>query len=296
MKTTVVGSYPIQPERSELASLYYCGEHDPYLDVIRDTVSDQVECGIRLVGDGQPRNNMINLFTDRLSGIRNHQRPVVVGEIEHISPITLEDTIRVKKQLPPGFQVKGIITGPTTLTRSLTDQYYNDEEDLIVSLARAMAEEARALSQEVPMIQVDEPFLSAGFEEVSREGLQIIKDAVDVPLAMHVCGDVSDVFDRLVDFPVEVLDHEFCAHPGLVKVIREHSFDQGLGFGCVRSDDDRVESVEEIKALLSAGIDLVGPDKLYADPDCGLRHRTRQSARGKLANMSRAVEELVKDG
>ena len=71
---------------------------------------------------------------------------------------------------------------------------------------------------------------------------------------------------------------------------------QIVGLGSVRSDDERIESVEEIKEHITAAAEIFGKDRLLITPDCGMRHMPRESAFNKLKNMVAARDKVVANG
>ena len=105
-------------------------------------------------------------------------------------------------------------------------------------------------------------------------------------------GDVSNIFEELVELDIDILDHEFAAHPGLLDVVADVDFEQTIGFGCVRSDVNIAEGVPEISEKIKRGIASIGKNKMMLDPDCGLRHLDPEVARKKLQNMVLAKESL----
>ena len=113
---------------------------------------------------------------------------------------------------------------------------------------------------------------------------------------LHVCGNVAHIFPKLIEFNVDVLEHEFAAHPEQLEVIKEYDFPQVLGYGCVRSDSERVEDVGEIVRAIQCAVEFFGKGKLMINPDCGLRHLSENAAYRKLLNMVRARDEVMADG
>lgn len=293
MITTVIGSYPVSPSRRELASGYFGAMEDPYLGSIERSVRAQVEAGIDLVSDGQTRDNMINIFAKRLGGTRVHGTPRVIDEVRFVGPITLDDQLHARRFLPDGGRIKGIITGPFTMAMSCTDEFYGSMEKLAYAFADALNHEARALEPEVDAIQVDEPFLSHEYPEYARDVVERVFEGVRVQRMLHVCGDVSGIFERLAEFDVDVLEHEFAANPGLLDTVSEVDFRQTLGLGSVRSDKVEVESVEQITAHIQRAVDIFGPDRLIVSPDCGLRHMPRDAAFSKLRNLVQARDMVI---
>ncbi len=147
------------------------------------------------------------------------------------------------------------------------------------------------------IIQVDEPFFSVDYPPHAGELLDELFSGLDkdtVP-ALHVCGDISGIVDKLMDLPrVLVLDHEFARNPGLLDLFDDFPGDKMIGLGCLKSDDMEVESVSSIRSMLRRGYDIFGP-KMMIDPDCGLRHLSREVARKKLGNMVKAAEQLKEE-
>ena len=68
-----------------------------------------------------------------------------------------------------------------------------------------------------------------------------------------------------------------------------------MGYGCVRSDLNEVESVDIIKERIKKGLDLFGHDRLLLDPDCGLRQNDIGVAGQKLVNMVRARDLVLQE-
>jgi 5-methyltetrahydropteroyltriglutamate--homocysteine methyltransferase len=294
LPTTVVGSYPAAPAGAAL--LRYCREGvDPYAESLEQAVEAQLSAGIHLVSDGQTRNDMVRLFATRLSGIRMRSRPVIMGEIAFKSPITVNDQRMARRAIGGRAMLKGIITGPFTLARSCADEHYGSEERAAMAFAEALNCEAKALSAEVDLIQLDEPFFSVEMPEYAGSLVSAVLSGVDLPKALHVCGDVGRIFADLVELPVDVLDHEFAAHPDLLDMVADIDFCQKLGYGCVRSDVNAVESIAEISERIKKGVESFGHRRLLLDPDCGLRHLSPEVAKAKLENMVKARDLVMED-
>ncbi len=301
IKTTVVGSFPSRPSGKAFMESYR-ENTDPFMASLEDAVNIQISSGIDIISDGQTRNDMIKLFVTKLKGIRMKARPVVIGPVEFISPITLGDLRLARKVAGGRAQLKGIITGAYTMASSCIDEHYGNLEELSFAFADALAQEAKAISGIVDVIQIDEPFFSVDHPEYSVELVDIILKGVGggtgtetltgntgkVETALHVCGDIGPVFDRLAEMKVDILDHEFATHDGLADLVADHDFPQRLGFGCVRSDVNEAENVDVIKERIKKGLDLFSESKLLLDPDCGLRQLDRPVAIQKLRNMVEA--------
>ena len=91
---------------------------------------------------------------------------------------------------------------------------------------------------------------------------------------------------------VGILSHEFKASPQLFDAFKEHSVSQNICLGAVRSDDSRVESVEEITNHIKKAVDVFGDQIVQLAPDCGQRLLPRDVAFQKLKNLVQAGEKL----
>jgi 5-methyltetrahydropteroyltriglutamate--homocysteine methyltransferase len=291
LSTSVVGSFPAVPRKDLILSQYHTGE-DPFIESMKESVNAQVKAGIEIISDGQTRNDMIRLFTTKLSGIRMKAKPVVIGEIGYRGQITVEDQKFVKKVAGNKYMLKGIITGPYTLASSCADEHYANKEKMAYGFAEALAYEARALDKVVDIVQVDEPFFSVEFPEYASGILETVFKGTKKARCLHVCGDVGRLFSRLVEFDVDILDHEFAAHPELLGTVEGVDFDQMIGYGCVRSDRDIAEDVPTILERIKKGRHFIGDGRMILDPDCGLRHMSRDVAGQKLANMVKARDVM----
>ena len=197
-------------------------------------------------------------------------------------------------KIPEGKGIKGIITGPNTIVHSSRiTSFYKSKEDAIIDLAHSLKVEADAIAKKVKpaYIQIDEPFLSTGMVDMNtaREAIGIIKEGLEVPLGMHVCGILKDAFKDIAKFNVDILDFEFAGNNVNLGVLEENASlirDKKLGFGCVDSSVNTVDDIDDIEELVTKAIDIVGKDNLILDPDCGLRRAPKDVAFEKLRLMN----------
>ena len=289
LPTTVVGSYPVVPGHGFRSLL------DPLHSAVKTAVDDQVSAGIDIISDGQVRGDMIQAFTGTMPGIKGQE---VTGKVQAPpSPITVAD---VKFAHSIKSQIKGIITGPSTLAHGLhlSTPMYRNRDELAMDLASAFIGEAKALEAlGVTILQLDEPILSTGTADldVGRKAIQQIAFSVRIPTCMHVCGDLSGVIDEVIKFPVDILDFEFSNNPLNLELFSTRDLGKRMiGYGCVDSSKDTIETVGEIRKRIEQGIEVFGPGNMLIDPDCGMRMRTREAAFGKLSNMVEATREIRK--
>ena len=312
MKSTVVGSFPVEegsPSNFKDKLLNSFGAYDPFKEAIKASVISQLDAGVDIISDGQVRGDMVSIFTKYIPGMKIEDgNTVIVSKITNpIREISVNDLLYAKKvmkdyydgSIPEGKGIKGIITGPNTIVHSSRIQYfYKNREDAIIDLAHSLKYEVNAIVRRVKpaYIQIDEPFLSTGMVDMktAREAIDIIHDDLKVPLAMHVCGILSDAFKDISKFNVDILDFEFAGNNVNLGVLEKNaSLLEGkkLGFGCVDSSVNEVDDIADVENLVCKAIEIVGKDNLLLDPDCGLRRAPKDVAFKKLQLMNQIKDK-----
>ena len=307
MKSTVVGSFPVEvkePSSAKNKLLNAFGAYDPFKDSIKDSVIAQLDAGVDIISDGQVRGDMVSIFTEYIPGMKIEDgNTVIVSKIRNpTQEISVDDLKYAKKvmkdyyggNIPEGKGVKGIITGPNTIVHSSRiASFYKNKEDAIIDLAHSLKYEVDAIAKKVKpvYIQVDEPFLSTGMVEMktAREAIGILKDGLEIPFAMHVCGILKDAFADIARFNVDILDFEFAGNNVNMGVLEKNYSliaNKKLGFGCVDSSVNVVDDKSDVDELVKKAIEIVGKDNLILDPDCGLRRAPKDVAFDKLKLMN----------
>ena len=307
MKSTVVGSFPVELKKESSTKnklLSALGAYDPYKQAIKDSVISQLDAGVDIISDGQVRGDMVSIFTKYIPGMKIEDgNTVIVSKIVRpIREISIKDLQYAKKvmkdyyngNIPEGKGVKGIITGPNTIVHSSRIQFfYKNREDAIIDLAHSLKHEVNAIVKKVEpvYIQIDEPFLSTGMVDmkVASEAIDILRENLEIPLAMHVCGTLDGAFKDLAKFNVDILDMEFAGNNVNIDVLEKNSnliHNKIIGFGCVDSSVNTVDNIDEVDDLVIRAINIVGKDNLILDPDCGLRRAPKDVAFEKLRIMN----------
>jgi len=292
MRTTVIGSHPL--------SHALLGANAVVL-----SVEEQVAAGINLVSDGQTRGDMISVYTGALSGLELRgdgadRKMFITGKIGPGDfSWMMEDIALAKKTAGARARVKADMTGPVTLAFSSildTKEYtgYRDRR-LYMDLAGALLELARRYGEAgADQLQIDEPFFSVGVPmELAREAVEHVATGFSGETALHVCGDVSKVFDRLLHFRgIKVLSHGFAGTRSNLDLIDRGKLEDAkkvLGFGCIDTASERVETVGETVTLIRKGIALAGRENMVIHPDCGMRALPHDVAVAKLRAMCMAA-------
>ncbi len=328
MLTTVVGSYPSLPKDpqsigSKISS--FLGSYDPYISALKLAVEDQVNAGVDVISDGQVRGDMIEVFARNIPGMGVEEgTPKILGKIRPANSslgasdlkIASETARKISKDFQDSYEVdsqlfqgngfntnfkgiKGIITGPTTLVLSCrVEGFYkaDKKEKIILDMALALKNEANELQKAgAAMIQIDEPFLSTGVANLgtAKKALKIVTEDLEVPVSMHVCGDIGEVLRDILKFPVQIIDCEFAGIPSNIDSLEdEFRGSKKIGFGCIDTKKEGVEKLDHVVNLIKRGVGIVGVENMIVDPDCGMRMLSRNAALLKLKRMKEAVEWL----
>jgi len=319
--TTTVGSFP-KPDyvvharnefslgrisRQELAELE--------LKATAEVVRLQDDIGLDVLVDGEMyRGDMVAFFAGepggktidgmklgglvRSYGNRYYHKPVITGKLAWPGPMTL-DMWRYAQSLTDK-PVKGMLTGPYTMVDWAFDEHYGDRTQAVLDMAAVIHQEALELDKAgAPYIQVDEPAATTRFDEmdlVSR-GLSIVTQGLKAKTVTHFCyGDFARVFQQIVDLPVGQLDIETAnSDYDLLELFRGKQFDKELAIGVLDVHSHRIETVEEVVAGIRRALEVVPPERLYIDPDCGLKTRTWDEAAAKLRVMVQGVRQVRKE-
>jgi len=290
LPTTVVGSYPVVRTKG-LRSLL-----NPMHGAMETAVSDQIRAGIDIISDGQVAGDMISIIASQMPGIKGQNVTGLVRPAQR--GITVQATKYALSRHP---KVKGILTGPTTLSHGLKIKtpLYQNRDELVLDIAQALAAEAKRLEETgATIIQIDEPILSTGAADIglARQAVDVITAGVRVPTCLHVCGSLSRVIDDILKMQVSVFDFEFSNNTENIEVLSEKDLrDRMLGLGVVDSTYTKIESVEVIRNRIRRGVDIFGAEMLLIDPDCGLRMHTQETAFGKLSHMAEAADDIRRE-
>lgn len=292
VKTSVIGSYSVSIDNMKLMNGYFNQTESSWNEYISTAVNDMVNSGIEIVSDGQTRDPFVNIFTRKLKGCRIRERTEIIGKVEYDSQITIEDQKYVRTLIPNDKQLVGLLTGPYTLTNSSLDLFYNNEKELAYDFAEALKKEAQTLQKYVDFISIDEPFFSMGIPEYGKELIKTITDGLSCPIRLHVCGDVSNVVEELLEMPADILSHEFKGSPKIFDVFKQYKVTKDICLGSVRSDNVKIETIDEIKDHIIKGIDIFGDKIVQIAPDCGQRMLPQDVAFQKLKNLVKARDEV----
>ena len=322
LPTTVVGSYPqprwlIDREalggkvpRVRAPEIWRIAQ--PFLEQAQDdatllAIRDMERAGIDIISDGEMRRESYsNRFATALEGIdlerpgttlnRSGQPipvPRVAGPIRRKGPVEVSDLVFLKKNT--SRMVKITLPGPFTMAQQAQDDYYRDEEALALAFAAAVNEEIRDLKAAgADVVQIDEPWLQARHERAARYGVKAIDRALEGiagTTVVHLCfGYAAAVKEKpsgysflpqLADTRATQISIE-AAQPRLDLGVLRDLAPKTVMLGVLDLGDPKVESAATVAARIRAGLAHVGPERLVAAPDCGMKYLPREVAFGKL--------------
>ncbi|RUM34898.1 MAG: methionine synthase [Archaeoglobus sp.] len=311
IRTTVVGSYPKPSWLKYLSNVDEKIKEDAFKDAVRAVVKDQEIAGVEILWDGEVRREeMTSYFAERIGGFviygevrvwgnTYYPKPAIVDELTYEKPLVVHEFEFLREITDR--EIKVPVTGAYTLVDWSFNEYYTSREEAIYALAKIINEELKKLVKaKASFIQLDEPALSthssADEIEIAKNAVEEMLRGINVYTAIHICyGNYERLFPHIMEFNVDQLDLEF-ANRGFsdLELLKEYSYDMDLGFGCIDVHTSRVESVEEVVNAIKLALEVVEPEKLYVDPDCGLKLLPRDVAFKKLRVMCEAAK-MVRD-
>jgi 5-methyltetrahydropteroyltriglutamate--homocysteine methyltransferase len=267
-------------------------------------VGVQEELGLDVLVDGeQYRGDMVAYFAETMPGFakgglvrsygnRYYHKPVMTGPVRWPGPMTV-DWWRWTQSLT-SRPVKGMLTGPYTLMDWSFDDHYPDRRTACLALAREVRKEVEALLEAgVRIIQIDEPALSVRPDELpfAVEAMHLTVDGLAAYYVVHACfGAFETIYPGLLDLPVDNLDLAI-SHSALdlLGMFKKDPFTKDLSLGVLDVHSHTVEAAGDVQGRIRRGTSVLPADRIWVDPDCGLKTRTVEESRAKLGAMMAAV-------
>ncbi|WP_405595699.1 5-methyltetrahydropteroyltriglutamate--homocysteine S-methyltransferase [Streptomyces sp. NBC_01410] len=325
LPTTTIGSFPqtveLRTARADLRAgrIDTQGYEERIEAEIREVVSFQEKTGIDVLVHGEPeRNDMVQYFAEQLSGYLATQHgwvqsygtrcvrpPILAGDVSRPDPMTVRWT-RYAQSLTDR-PVKGMLTGPVTM---LAWSFVRDDQPL----AQTARQVALALRDEVndleaagsSVIQVDEPALretlplrGEGHEAYlawATEAFRLTTGGVrpDTQIHTHMCyAEFGDILRAIDDLDADVISLEAArSHMQVAGELATAGYPREVGPGVYDIHSPRVPSAEEATALLRKGLEAIPAERLWVNPDCGLKTRGWPEVRTSLEHLVAAAREV----
>ena len=290
---------------------------EPWLEQAQDdativAIREMERAGIDIVTDGEiRRESYSNRFATALEGvdvetpgvIRNRLGqetvvPRVVGRVRRTRPVELRDMQFLRRHTDRPAKIT--LPGPFTMAQQAKNEFYRDVEELAMDLAEAVNAEARELQAAgADVIQLDEPWLRNDPEGAKRYAVPAINRALaglTIPTALHLCFGYAAVvkhqkptgysfLPQLAETIAAQISIE-AAQPKLDLGVLADLAGKQIILGVIDLGDPAVETVEQVRTRIRAGLTRVAPDRLILAPDCGMKYLQRETAFGKLKALS----------
>lgn len=322
LPTTTIGSFPqttsVRKARADLRAGRI--DEDTYTDTMRQEVRDvialQSDLGLDVLVHGEPeRNDMVQYFAEQLEGYlatahgwvqsygsRCVRPPILYGDIHRGHTMTVEWTTFAQSLTDK--PVKGMLTGPVTM---LAWSFVRDDQPRAVTadqLALALRDEVADLEDAgIGIIQVDEPALrellpvrraeQAEYLHWSVESFRLATSGIDVAtqLHTHLCySEFGEIIDAIDGLDADVTSVEAArSRMELLADVAEHGFSGAIGPGVYDIHSPRIPNENEIAGLVTRALDSLPADKLWINPDCGLKTRGYDEVEPALAAMVAAA-------
>jgi len=314
--TTTVGSFPkpdyLVKARNLFSRKKISQEELEELErkATQEVIGLQEAVGLDILVHGEmERGDMVTFFAERLEGFgisglvrsygnRYYRKPIVEGKIKRIRPLALE--MFGYAQSLTEKPVKGMLTGPYTMCDWSFNEYFQTRRDLVLNLAEVVHQEALDLDEAgAKYIQVDEPAISTRPEEIDLaiEAMKIVTCGLKAKTISHICyGDFATIYPKILDLAVDQLDLEFANNDfANLEIFKDPPFTKEIAVGVIDVHSHIVEKKEKVKENIKKALEVFPPEKVYIDPDCGLKTRTPKEAEAKLKIMISAVREIKRE-
>ena len=317
LPVSTVGSLPKSPELTEARSRFARNQITRNeLESLEKRATEfwvrtQEEIGIDVLVDGeQYRGDMVAYFAELMGGFqvgglvrsygnRYYHKPVITGAVKWPGPITV--SWWKWTQSLTHKPVKGMVTGPYTVMDWSFNDYYPNRRAACLALAREIRKEAEALIEAgAKIIQVDEPAISVRPEEFpfAIEAMHVVTDGLPAYLITHACyGAFETIYPDMLGLPVDNLDLAVSNSAlDLLRIFEKDPFTKDLSLGVLDVHSHAIEGADQVRERIMRGVRILPADRLWVDPDCGLKTRTVEEAIQKMKAMVTAVRKVRQDG
>lgn len=328
LPTTTIGSYPQTTAIRKARAALRAGEIDQaeYVTRMRAEVADVIELqerlGLDVLVHGEPeRNDMVQYFAEQLDGFFATQNgwvqsygsrcvrpPILYGDVSRPEPMTVE-WITYGQSLTDK-PVKGMLTGPVTILAWSFVRADQPLADTAHQVALAIRDETVDLeSAGIAVIQVDEPALrellplrrsdqeaylrwAVGSFRLATSGV-----ADSTQIHTHLCySEFGEVIGAIADLDADVTSIEAArSHMEVLDDLNAIGFANSVGPGVYDIHSPRVPGTAEMAESLRAALRAVPAERLWVNPDCGLKTRNVDEVTASLRNLVAAAQEVRAD-
>lgn len=324
--TTTIGSFPQTSEVRANRKAFRTGEisKEQYIEFnkkkIAECIALQEDLGLDVLVHGEfERNDMVEYFGQHLEGYlftekawvqsygtRCVKPPVIWGDISRTHPITVDWSVYA--QSITYKPLKGMLTGPVTILNWSFPREDIPIKQSVLQLALALRDEVLDLEKRgIKIIQIDEAALReklplrksdwySEYLDFAIPSFRLVHSGVKATTQIHthMCySEFTDIIPAIDDMDADVISFEASRSDLLIlDSLKKNNFKTEVGPGVYDIHSPRIPSKEEIKVVLEKILKKVAPEKLWVNPDCGLKTRQDKEVKPSLKNLVDAAKEL----
>ena len=322
--TTTIGSFPQTQEVKKNRSSYRKGEIDKVaydkkvFELIHDCIRKQEELGLDVLVHGEyERNDMVEFFGENLAGYiftekawvqsygtRCVKPPIIFGDVKRIRPITVEYSSYAQSLTDK--PVKGMLTGPVTILNWSFPREDISLKEMAYQIGIAIREEVLDLEKAgINIIQIDEAALKekmpirksdwySGYLDWAISAFRLCHSGVrpETQIHTHMCySEFEEIIRDIDNMDADVISFEASRSKlTILDAIKDSEFETEVGPGIYDIHSPRVPSVEELEEVLKKLLTKIDKDKLWVNPDCGLKTRGIAETEASLKNLVEAAK------
>lgn len=325
LPTTTIGSFPQTAGIRSVRAAFKQGRIGflAYLERMREEIADairrQESCGLDVLVHGEAeRNDMVEYFAEHLSGFafteggwvqsygsRCVKPPIIYGDVSRPEPITVDWSGYAQSLTEK--PVKGMLTGPVTMLQWAFVRDDQPRAATALQIALALRDEVADLEKAgIRIIQIDEPAFREGLPLKRAEWAGYLDWAVGAfkaascgvadttQIHTHMCySEFNDILPAIAALDADVITIETSrSDMELLEAFREFRYPNDIGPGVYDIHSPRVPSPEEMVRLLEKAAEVIPPERLWVNPDCGLKTRGWPEVEAALSRMVAAAKQV----
>jgi len=323
--TTTIGSFPQTADIRKARREFKQGQTSEaqYTETMQREITyciqQQEQLGLDVLVHGEAeRNDMVEYFGEQLEGYAFSQfgwvqsygsrcvkPPILFGDISRPQTMTAKWITFAQSQTSK--PVKGMLTGPVTILNWSFVRDDQPRQTTCYQLALAVREEVLDLEKAgVNIIQIDEAALREGlplrqsewneYLEWSVESFRICANGVQdqTQIHTHMCySEFNDIIEAIARMDADVITIETSrSDMELLDVFKTFAYPNEIGPGVYDIHSPNIPDVDQIVQLMKKASERIPPERLWVNPDCGLKTRQWQEVIPALQNMVEAARAL----
>ena len=326
LPTTTIGSFPQTKEVRAKRLAFRKGEltqeeYDAFLaETIDEWIKWQEEIGLDVLVHGEfERNDMVEYFGENLSGYlfskngwvqsygtRGVKPPIIWGDVKRERPITVKWSAYAQAQ--SDLPVKGMLTGPVTILNWSFPREDITIKESTLQIALAIREEVLDLEAAgIHIIQIDEAALReklplrksdwySEYLDWAIPAFRLVHSGVapTTQIHTHMCySEFTDIIPAIEQLDADVISFEASrSNLHILDELERQNFQLQVGPGVYDIHSPRVPSVEEIEHTIRAILAKVPTERVWINPDCGLKTRGIPETKASLVNLTQATRNI----